>query len=102
MPSANRKFPKYSLHAPSGQARVRIAGKDHYLGEYGSPASKAQYEALKQEWHANRGDVSAWNCTIDDLAIRFMEHAKVYYGSTGSRRRKSTTCVSPYGPWFGC
>jgi hypothetical protein len=78
-----RPFPQYTLHKPSGQARVRIDGKDVYLGEYGSPSRKALYEELKQEWHFKRGDVSAWSCTVDDLCIRFMEHAAVYYRKNG-------------------
>ena len=29
-----------SLHRGTGEARVRIKGKDHYLGEFGSPHSR--------------------------------------------------------------
>jgi hypothetical protein len=29
-------IPAYTLHKPTNQARVRIDGHDHYLGEYGS------------------------------------------------------------------
>ncbi len=39
-------FPSYLLHKPTGQARVRIAGQDHYLGEYGSEASRIAYGQL--------------------------------------------------------
>ncbi len=39
-------FPSYLLHQPTGQARVRIAGKDHYLGEFGSEASRFAYGQL--------------------------------------------------------
>lgn len=35
--SKKRRKPAYLLHAPSGQARVRIDGNDHYLGVYDSP-----------------------------------------------------------------
>jgi hypothetical protein len=35
-------IPAYSLHKPSGQARVRIEGRDHYLGPYDSPEPKAE------------------------------------------------------------
>lgn len=104
MPKSDRTFPKYSLHKPSGQARVRIDGKDHYLGEYGSPASKAMYEDLKQQWHINRGDVSAWSCTIDDLAIRFIEHAKEYYvkhGEPTSEVNNMRVALRPLVKLFG-
>ncbi len=39
-------FPSYLLHKPTGQARVRIAGQDHYLGEFGSEASRIAYGQL--------------------------------------------------------
>ena len=43
MPRLVNKLPKYSLHKPSGQAKVRYGGKDTYLGQYGSPESKEAY-----------------------------------------------------------
>ncbi len=36
--------PKYVLHKPSGQARVRLDGRDVYLGPHGSPASFEAYD----------------------------------------------------------
>ena len=39
-------FPSYLLHKPTGQARVRIDGKDHYLGPYGSEESRILYGQL--------------------------------------------------------
>ena len=43
MPRLVNRPPKYSLHKPSGQAKVRYGGKDTYLGKYGSPESKEAY-----------------------------------------------------------
>jgi hypothetical protein len=43
MPRLVNKLPKYSLHKPSGQAKVRYNGKDTYLGRYGSQESKEAY-----------------------------------------------------------
>ena len=40
MPPLKGKVPSYCLHKRSGRAVVRLNGKDHYLGEYGSPESK--------------------------------------------------------------
>ncbi len=44
-----RKIPAYSLHKASGQAVVRIQGRDHYLGVFGSPESHSRYSALIAE-----------------------------------------------------
>ena len=41
-------YPK-KPHA-SGQARVKLFGKTHYLGAHGSPASHAAYERLLVRW----------------------------------------------------
>jgi hypothetical protein len=43
MPRLVNRLPKYSLHMPPGQAKVRLNGKDTYLGKYGSPESKEAY-----------------------------------------------------------
>ena len=38
------RVPSYRLHKPSGQAVVTLDGRDFYLGAYGTPASKAEYD----------------------------------------------------------
>jgi len=50
-----KRIPSYSLHKATGQARVRINGKTHYLGKYGTSESKARYDALIAGW-LNGGD----------------------------------------------
>ena len=47
-----KRKPSYLLHKPTGQARVRIQGKDIYLGEFNSPQSRERYEDLVAEWFA--------------------------------------------------
>ena len=47
------RVPSYRLHKPSGRAVVTLGGRDHYLGRYGSAASKREYERLVAEWLAN-------------------------------------------------
>ena len=37
------RLPAYTLHKPSGQARVYIDGKSVYQGEYGSEKSRIAY-----------------------------------------------------------
>ena len=41
--------PPYSLHRHTGQARVRIDGRDYYLGIHGSPESRQKYAQLIAE-----------------------------------------------------
>ena len=45
----NARVPKLGRHA-SGQAVVRLGGKDFYLGRFGTPEAQAQYDTLIAEW----------------------------------------------------
>ncbi len=81
--SRTKRRPEYLLHKATGQARVRINGKDSYLGAYGSPASRERYEELIDEWFARNGDTSRLAATIDDLCIRFQQHADEHYRKNG-------------------
>jgi len=49
---AMRGIPSYQRHKASGQAVVRLSGIDFYLGVYGSPESKAEYDRVTSEWLA--------------------------------------------------
>lgn len=40
------QIPSYCLHKATGQARVRVDGRDIYLGEFGSKESKVRYGEL--------------------------------------------------------
>jgi len=46
-------IPAYRRHI-CGQARVRINGRDHYLGPYGSPESEAEYDRLVKKLLVDR------------------------------------------------
>ena len=54
---ANCRVLKMSQHA-TGQAVVRLCGKDHYVGPFGSAEAQARYDALIAEW-LSRGRVFA-------------------------------------------
>jgi len=52
MPKLTVTPPSYRHHKPSGRAVVTLNGKDHYLGPWQSPASRAEYKRLLAEWMA--------------------------------------------------
>ena len=85
-------LPSYLLHKQSGQARVRIDGKDHMLGPYGSEESRIAYGKLVAN-AANgigidplKGGSSSTiesGLTINELVLAFMRHADGHYIKNG-------------------
>ena len=51
--TAGVSIPRYRLHKPRGLAKVTICGKDHYLGAWGSKASRVEYERTIKQWEAD-------------------------------------------------
>ncbi len=80
--AASKRTPGYLLHKPTGQARVRINGKDFYLGAYDSPASRDLYEALVGKWQRTQ-DYANVLITVDELVLAYLTHAKAYYVKDG-------------------
>lgn len=93
MPRRSGKVPSYCHHKASGRAVVRISGQDHYLGDFGSPESHAEYERLIAEWRAERqkaatkAAASTMICdpslTIAVALVRYHEFARTYYAKNG-------------------
>jgi hypothetical protein len=54
------EFPRPKVHARSGMARVRVCGKEVWLGPAGSPAADQRYRQILAAWVASGGR------TIDD------------------------------------
>jgi integrase len=79
----------YRLHRPSGLAVATIGGRDVYLGEHGSPKSRAEYDRLIAEWllnarqstHAPRDNPD--DLSIAELCLRYLEWAETYYRKLG-------------------
>lgn len=80
-------IPAYTHHQASGRAVVRLNGKDFYLGFYGTPESKAEYDRLIKEWLANGRQVTHKDqttpITINGMCIVYLEHASTYYRKNG-------------------
>ena len=81
--SRQRKPPAYLLHKATGQARVRINGKDVYLGPFDSPDSKERYREVLQEWGCGERIVAA--VSIGVLCLRYLDYAKGYYLKNGKQ-----------------
>lgn len=81
---SRKQPPKYSLHKGSGQARVRLNGKDIYLGVYGSKASREEYARILSKWLGSQDDsTSLTSLSVEQLALAFLDHAKARYVKDG-------------------
>jgi integrase len=81
-------IPKYRHYKPKDLAVVRIDGKDHYLGKFGTPESRERYHRLLAERAASgTGTPSpepspsdpASNRTVDEVILAFWNHARAHY-----------------------
>ena len=71
------RIPRMLRHS-SGQARVILNGKVHYLGVYDSPEAHARYSRIIREWQetgrrplAKAVTVEEHQFTVSDLFIRY-------------------------------
>jgi len=69
MPRPRTNRPAYRHYRPKNLAVVRIDGKDHYLGPYGSEASYERYHRLIADWLAHSGSATVtcprgWNQSL--------------------------------------
>ena len=102
-----RRIPSLTLHKPTGRARVRIDGKDHYLGEYGSYEAQRAYDRLISKWLAMQSEIPAEedtlrkSITVDDLIIRYLAHCEQYYCKSYEHTREpdsiriAVNCLRP-------
>jgi integrase len=85
MPSRTPRTPAYCLHKATGQAVVRIDGKDHYLGKHASPESHAEYDRLIAEWLAAGRRLAAPTGTeadsisVAEVILAYYQHVEEYY-----------------------
>jgi hypothetical protein len=103
MARPRNRIPSYLPHKPSGQARVRISGRDVYLGPFGSPESKEAYARLIAEHFANGesetiilpdGEI----LTVAALVVKYDDHAQRYYVKNGrptDERHAIKSAVAP-------
>ncbi|WP_437228791.1 tyrosine-type recombinase/integrase [Planctomicrobium sp. SH661] len=75
--------PSYGFHKPSGQARVRIDGKDHWLGQHGSPESYEKYSKLILEWQQSPKTQVASGLSVRHLVLLYLQRCKQHYRKGG-------------------
>ena len=90
-----RRTPALVHHKPTGQARVRIGGRDFHLGRFGSPEAEAAYHRLLADWRetgvvpptaaAAKLTPNLDGPTVDEVVLAFWRHAVGYYVDPGGQ-----------------
>jgi len=88
MTRQTNSIPKYRHYKPKNLAVVRIDGKDHYLGKFGTPESRERYHRLLAERAISQsppasseqrpGDRTS-DRTVDEVILAFWKHAQTHY-----------------------
>jgi hypothetical protein len=107
MPTLKHSVPKYRKHRSSGQAIVTVAGRDHYLGPYGTKASRIEYDRLITEWLASGRPTTIAEqsgITVSELIVQYWRHARKRYVKNGqptSERDLVRMALSPVRELYG-
>lgn len=93
MARKKNSVPQYLLHQQSGQARVRVDGRDYMLGPFGSPESRVRYgdiiarhsrgQPIEPRVQAQQPQPVNTGLTIAELVLAFMRHAERHYRKNG-------------------
>ncbi|HMO86463.1 MAG TPA: site-specific integrase [Lacipirellulaceae bacterium] len=77
--------PKYRRHKAKGLAVVTLDGRDYYLGEYGSPASREKYRRLVATWElaGGKAPVPHGETTVAEVLAAYLRFARGYYVKNG-------------------
>jgi integrase len=89
MSATTLRTPSYRHHKPSGQAVVTLDGRDIYLGRYGTPQSRAEFDRLLAEWLSNGRRLPApasahgTDLSVNELSLAYLAFADGYYTKRG-------------------
>jgi integrase len=97
------RVPTYRLHKASGQAIVTINKRDFYLGEHGSPSSKAHYKRLIAEYLGSDASPSfgmkPQELSTAEMLVAYRKYAKKYYSLSEFRNIK--LAIDPVWKMYG-
>ena len=96
------RIPKFTRHA-TGQARVRIKGKDYYLGVHGTPEAEARYRQLVAELVSGTPakPAPAESVTVSCVVAAYLEHLDRTLSATSREPAQYSFAVRPLVDLFG-
>lgn len=92
MPKPTVRVPSLVHHKPSGRARVRIAGRDIWLGKWGAPEADERYRRVVAEYlstgatpsPSRPAGTSDPGVSIAELILSYADHCESWYRKGGS------------------
>lgn len=95
-------IPQLVHHKPSGHGRVRLDGKDVYLGPYGTDECEEAYRRAIAEWletgEAPGPKPARAGMTVNELLLKFLNYAETYYVKDGELTDEFDCYRSAIGP----
>ncbi len=87
MPKLLNSQPRYRRHKATGQAVVRLEGRDIYLGKYGTAPSREAFKRFVAEWSQGGGNLPAQKhqAAVAELVVAYIKFATVYYIKNGKQ-----------------
>ncbi|MSR60552.1 MAG: hypothetical protein EXS05_23405 [Planctomycetaceae bacterium] len=83
----NGRVPRQQHHKGSGQSRVRINGRDVYLGPWGSERAESEYRrVIAQYLITGQAPLPATDdprISVNELMLAFLRHAQQHYRKNG-------------------
>ena len=103
MARPKNKIPSYLPHIASGQGRVRVNGRDIYLGPFGSPESKQAYARSIAENFGNGEPPSLTvpmgeRLTVAGLVLKYDDFGRSYYVRNGAPTDERYAIRAAVGP----
>jgi len=106
MARPKNRIPSYLPHPASGQARIRVNGRDIYLGPFGSPESKQAYARFIAEQCGNGEPPSLTipsgeRLSVAALVVSYDDFVRSYYVRDGSPTDEQYAIKAAVGPLVG-
>jgi len=99
------RTPSYLLHKASGQARVRIRGRDYYLGKHNTPESRERYHQLVAQYIADSNSapqlVECDQTSVAELVAQYVVFAKEHYRHNPDERYRIKAAITPLVELYG-
>jgi len=91
------RIPRRTRHKATGQAVVRLSGKDHSCGQFGTAAARAEYDRLLGRWLAGgRRPLepdTGHAVVVEEVIAAYWRHAEQHYRGPDGEPTSELACI---------